>query len=915
MLRIDRLAFAFGFLLTGAAARAQEPGPSGDAMRVEAGEFPTELRWKLGAWALRASLRVGGVDLGLKPPPRSQMWLRIRTAAERDWQDPVGLIYTQGTAALTLYAATPTDVLDGTGTFDPILSLLDGVVETAWFGRIQKPWEIPNALRLGLDRHFAQPLLDVLQDEEKKDATLPRWPGVAKARKGSLENLPADHPLVQDRDHVLDVLARFEAKFGRARIAQHLLDCNQGVLSSAQVTVATEKLLEPITAELGKPLLPVATFETRVPWKGEGAEPPDSRLNGLASEVPYLDDYQLRVCFGEQRASARTFQPWAAGGAPTLFFRIPLTGTWTISGVEVLARRLVEEGKPDLSAQRHLWAVVLDEHFRELYRWPFPQSAVPKDKAAWVKLPFSASPSLPADYWFVAIEAEDPGPGNQIEICVRPDAVAEHSFRSVPGHRVTKLDAPVEFAIYADIKGRAIERGKAPRAILEDLKALGVAEAARQVLLKKKAEQAPKKEPAKEPAKDPPKDPAKKDSPPAAAMQVPPEFQEQLAADGIELDREKREVRVKGAILRLRQSPDYPIEYALVTNEGAKHEAFGMVRCTPSLLNACFLALGLEPGSPRHRIEREPMPKPEDLEAGLEVPFTTVAPTGPRVFIYVRWTEGGKTTIRPFEDLFVDLRDGKPLPMRGYVYLGSRFVEIEEGGAKKRVFLADYEGNLIAVHPDVARDAAANRAVSDCLFDAYTLDDEPYAWADVDEGKLPAERVPVEFVFALDARADCRPFEPEVIAPPIELPSARALAQKTRNPAWDGTREEWLDRIGARPLQELAAIVRHSRQPLREAALVLLGASGRDEAVETLSLALRFDRSSEARLAAAYALAEVGSTKAVDALIDALEVPAPPIVDDAVCGLRLLSGEDLGRRPLPWREWARTRPTPPAPPR
>jgi len=59
----------------------------------------------------------------------------------------------------------------------------------------------------------------------------------------------------------------------------------------------------------------------------------------------------------------------------------------------------------------------------------------------------------------------------------------------------------------------------------------------------------------------------------------------------------------------------------------------------------------------------------------------------------------------------------------------------------------------------------------------------------------------------------------------------------------------------------------------------------------------------------------VGSAKAVDALIDALAVPAPPIVDDAVCGLRLLSGEDLGRRPLPWREWARTRPTPPAPPR
>jgi len=49
MLRIDRLAFAFGFLLTGAAARAQEPEPSGNAMRIEAKKFPTELRWKLSA--------------------------------------------------------------------------------------------------------------------------------------------------------------------------------------------------------------------------------------------------------------------------------------------------------------------------------------------------------------------------------------------------------------------------------------------------------------------------------------------------------------------------------------------------------------------------------------------------------------------------------------------------------------------------------------------------------------------------------------------------------------------------------------------------------------------------------------------------------------------------------------------------
>src|SRR5262249_25336175 len=161
----------------------------------------------------------------------------------------------------------------------------------------------------------------------------------------------------------------------------------------------------------------------------------------------------------------RDFQRWDAGGAPTLFFRCPLTGTWTIRGVEVCARRTVDEGKEDLSSKRHVWLVVLDERFREIYRWPFSQSVIPKDKAGWVVLPFSSSPNLPPEYWFLALEAEDPGPGNHLEICVRPDAVAEHAFRSIPGHRLAALEKPVEFAVYADIKGRAIERGKAPRIV------------------------------------------------------------------------------------------------------------------------------------------------------------------------------------------------------------------------------------------------------------------------------------------------------------------------------------------------------------------------------------------------------------------------------------------------------------------
>ena len=71
----------------------------------------------------------------------------------------------------------------------------------------------------------------------------------------------------------------------------------------------------------------------------------DSALNGLTGDAPYIDDYHMTLWYGEQRMTPRDFQPWAEGGAPTLLLRSPLTGAWTINGVEVCVRRTVDEGK------------------------------------------------------------------------------------------------------------------------------------------------------------------------------------------------------------------------------------------------------------------------------------------------------------------------------------------------------------------------------------------------------------------------------------------------------------------------------------------------------------------------------------------------------------------------------------------
>ncbi len=386
-----------------------------------------------------------------------------------------------------------------------------------------------------------------------------------------------------------------------------------------------------------------------------------------------------------------------------------------------------------------------------------------------------------------------------------------------------------------------------------------------------------------------------------AAPSTPEELARKLEADGIRLDRARKEVRVRGDLLRRRRSREYPIEYGLVIEGGFTHEAFGIVKCTPSLLNACFLALGLEPGQARRRVMKEPLPPREEVEAGLAEPYDVLPPDGDRVFLYVLWNEpDGRTVVRAFEDFFVDQRNMKPLPMRGYVYLGSRFDEVLLGTEKKQVFIADYEGNIVTLHPDKSR-------AENCLFDVFSFDDEPYVWADVDEEKLPPEGAALEFVFSLLPRADARPFEPEPPIAPIPLPPARELAKASRNPCLDGQNDEWLDRIGTRDLRDLEAILKRARAPLREVAAELLGAARRDEAVDALSLSLRFDRSADVRLACACALAEIGSDAAVDALIRTLERGVPAARDDALVALRFLSGEDFGLRPLLWRDWASKR--------
>ena len=381
------------------------------------------------------------------------------------------------------------------------------------------------------------------------------------------------------------------------------------------------------------------------------------------------------------------------------------------------------------------------------------------------------------------------------------------------------------------------------------------------------------------------------------------DFAKQLAEEGIRLDLARREVTVRGdLLLRRDRSGEYPVEYGIVAEGGRAHEAFGIVHCTPSRLNACFLALGLAPGRPRHRVAREPMPVDADLEQGLELPWRLVSPEGDRVFLYVTWKEPGADpaaapVVRAFEDFFRDARVMKPLPMRGFVFVGSRFEERPAPGEKKRLYVADYARDLLSLRPDKV-------PAEDCLFDVYSREDEPYLWADADFEQLPPEGVALEFLFTLAPRPEARAYEPESEPKPIELPAVKALLAGSNHPNLDARHAEWIERLGTRDLAALAGILERGRQPeLREVVAAALGASGKAEAIGPLQLSLRFDRAADVRLASAFSLAQLGSDAALGALIDVIDWAGPVVRDDAVTALRYASGEDFGIKALPWRSW------------
>lgn len=215
---------------------------------------------------------------------------------------------------------------------------------------------------------------------------------------------------------------------------------------------------------------------------------------------------------------------------------------------------------------------------------------------------------------------------------------------------------------------------------------------------------------------------------------------DELVKEGVTVDFERRIVEVRGVVLLDGMNEGYPIEYLMVTEGGFTHESLCLVRCTPSKLNAAFLALGLEPGKTVEFKKKDPVPPLEKLLSGEEKEFDLVPPKGPIVDLSVRWTDkDGVVRLHPIEDLISYITNSRPIPRRGFVFVGSRFRRVLIGAERTERFMADVEGNVVSLYLS---------GFGNCLFDQNSAEGAEGYLYDINRDVAPPAGTKVSFVFS-----------------------------------------------------------------------------------------------------------------------------------------------------------------------
>ncbi len=237
-------------------------------------------------------------------------------------------------------------------------------------------------------------------------------------------------------------------------------------------------------------------------------------------------------------------------------------------------------------------------------------------------------------------------------------------------------------------------------------------------------------------------------APPPAPEELarnPAAFEDLLTENGLSLDLEGGSVAVRGGTLHDQTTLGYPIEYLVVTDRGRTHEALFVVKTQPSLLDACLRALGLRPGTPMRFRLKEDQPSQEEIDAGTASPWDPVPSSGPLVAIDVSWTDdAGRQHRTSLESLLVDGLTGEPLPEEDWVYTGSAFGTLRQGRRDVQAFVADLQGDVVAIYLTGQGAALLERNSIDGVDDARYL---------LNADTMPSRGTPVTMHFSRTGRS------------------------------------------------------------------------------------------------------------------------------------------------------------------
>lgn len=146
-----------------------------------------------------------------------------------------------------------------------------------------------------------------------------------------------------------------------------------------------------------------------------------------------------------------------------------------------------------------------------------------------------------------------------------------------------------------------------------------------------------------------------------------------------------------------------PVEFFIIpADSGKEYEALTVAFVKPSDVDRALKFIGMKPGRPVNYNENQYWPR------------------GERVLVMVEWPPPAADDIDPgknlskkvrAEELILDTRTKKPLPLTGLVYTGSHIIKSDEGG--KELFAAD---------------VSDSRSIASDYNERSTVLDVPYQW-------------------------------------------------------------------------------------------------------------------------------------------------------------------------------------------